>query len=207
MEVREPTEDDLVSAWHMLTRSFNWPRTDEEKWISSIGPLERCRVAVTDAAGDREVAAFSRVRPFGQFFGGRSVPMAGYSPVGVAPEFRGRGLGSIVTADHFPVLRERGEVLAGLMPATTKLYRGVGFELGAVWTNRALPIRSLQMLPPQPGVVVRRATLDDVPAIEACYSRHARLQPGWLDRPDVWWKRILVDAWDERHIYVVDGEN
>src|SRR4051812_2835117 len=207
MEGREPTEGDLVSAWHMLTRSFNWPRTDEEKWISSIGPLERCRVAVTGAAGDREVAAFSRVRPFGQFFGGRSVPMAGYSPVGVGPEFRGRGLASVITADHYPVLRERGEVIAGLFPATTRLYRTVGFELGAVWSDRRFPIRSLERLAPSGGVQVRRARRDDIPAIQACYAAHAPGHPGWLDRPDVWWNRILVETWDERHVYVVDGDS
>jgi len=202
LDVREPAgEDELRGAWRLLARSFNWPMGDDDKFLATVGPNERMRVAMVDG----EVAGFSRVRPFGQFFGGRSVPMAGYSPVGVAPEFRGRGLGSTVTAAHFPVLRERGEVLAGLMPATTRLYRGVGFELGAVWAIRGLPIRSLQMLPPKPGVSVRRATLDDAPAIEACYARHARSQPGWLDRPEVWWKRILVDAWDERHVYVVDG--
>src|SRR4051794_26880558 len=83
LETREPREDELANAWRMLVRSFNWPITDEEKWITNIGPLERCRVAVVGDGDDRDVAAFSRVRPFGQFFGGRSVPMAGYSPVGV----------------------------------------------------------------------------------------------------------------------------
>jgi predicted acetyltransferase len=206
MEVRAPTEDDLVSAWHMLTRSFNWPRTDEEKWISTIGPLERCRDAVTGRDGDREVAAFSRVRPFGQFFGGRSVPMAGYSPVGVAPDFRGRGLASVITADHYPTLRERGEVIAGLYPATTRLYRSVGFELGAVWTDRRFPIRSLERLSPSVGVDVRRARRDDVSAIKACYAAHAPRRQGWLDRPEVWWNRILDEQWDDRHLYVVDGD-
>lgn len=205
MEVREPSEDELVGAWHMLTRSFNFPRADEEKWLASIGPLERCRVAVAGSGADREVAAFSRVRPFGQFFGGRSVTMAGYSPVGVGPEFRGRGLASVITADHYPVLRERGEVIAGLYPATTRLYRGVGFELAAVWSDRRFPIRSLQTLAPAAGVDTRRAKRDDIPAIQACYAAHARNHPGWLDRPDVWWNRILVEQWDERHVYVVDG--
>src|SRR5438874_2295684 len=206
MEVREPTEEELVGAWQMLTRSFNFPRTDEEKWLASIGPLERCRVAVTGSGDDREVAAFSRVRPFGQFFGGRSVKMAGYLPVGVGPEFRGRGLASVITADHYPVLRERGEVIAGLYPATTRLYRGVGFELGAVWSDRRLPIRSLQTIASVAGVEVRRAKRDDIPAIQACYAAHAPNHPGWLDRAEVWWNRILVEQWDERHVYVVDGE-
>ena len=202
-EVREPSGDDeLRAAWRVLSQSFGWPLADEDRFMSTLGPMERMRVAVVDG----EVAGFSRVRPFGQFFGGRSVPMGGYSPVGVAPPFRGRGLGSRLTADHFLSLRERGEVIAGLMPATTRLYRGVGFELGAVWSQQTLPIRSLQMLPPGAGLRVRRATPEDVPAIGECYRRFARTQPGCLDRPDVWWQRILVDVWDDRHVYVVDGD-
>src|SRR5437764_21723 len=114
-----------------------------------------------------------------------SATMAGYLPVGVGPEFRGRGLASVITADHYPVLRERGEVIAGLYPATTRLYRGVGFELGAVWSDRRLPIRSLQTIASVPGVEVRRAKRDDIPAIQACYAAHAPNHPGWLDRPEV----------------------
>src|SRR4051794_5481702 len=206
LDVREPREDELVGAWRMLVRSFNFAAADEEKWVTNIGPLERCRVAVAGSGDERDVAAFSRVRPFGQFFGGRSVPMAGYSPVGVGPEYRGRGLASVITADHYPALRERGEVIAGLYPATTKLYRGVGFELGAVWSDRRFPIRSLERLAPSGGVQVRRARRDDIPAIQACYAAHAPGHPGWLDRPEVWWNRILVETWDERHVYVVDGD-
>jgi predicted acetyltransferase len=131
--------------------------------------------------------------------------MAGYSPVGVAPAFRGQGLAARITATHYPVLRERGEVIAGLFPATTRLYRTVGFELAAVWSDRAFPIRSLQTLPPSAGVSVRRATLADLPAMKATYAATARWHPGWLDRPDVWWQQRLADVWDERQAFVVDG--
>jgi predicted acetyltransferase len=103
------------------------------------------------------------------------------------------------------VLRERGECIAGLYPATTRLYRTVGFELGAVWSDRRFPIRSLQHLAPS-GLHVRRAARDDVPAIQACYRSVAPGHPGWLDRPEVWWNRILIDAWDKLHVYVVDGD-
>ena len=209
IDVREPAdEDELRRAWTMLSESFNWPRADADKWLANIGPLERCRVAMTTGAGDRggQVAAFSRVRPFGQFFGGRSIPMAGYSPVGVGAEFRGRGLASVITADHYPVLRERGEVLAGLYPATTRLYRSVGFELGAVWSERRFPIRSLQLIPPASGVAVRRAQREDMPAIQDCYAAHAATHPGWLERPAVWWHRILEEVWDDRYVFVIDAE-
>jgi predicted acetyltransferase len=204
IDIREPSgEGEVRQAWQMLSRAFNWPAADEDKFVEGVGPLERCQVAVIDG----EVAAFARVRPFGQYYGGRSVPMAGFSPVGVDPQYRGHGLASLVTAAHYPILRERGEVVSGLYPASTRLYRGVGFEVAGVWAERVIPIRSLQMLPRAAGVAVRRASTDDIPAIQACYGRVAPNQPGWLDRPEVWWKRILKEGWADLHVYVVDGGN
>ena len=203
MEVREPADEgEIRQAWQMLSRSFGWPLADEDKFVEGLGPAERCRVAVVDG----EVAAFSRLRPFGQFHGGRRVAMGGHSPVGVGPEFRGRGLGTTITTAHYDAMRERGEVLAALYPATTRLYRGAGFEIAGVWAERAFPIRSLQMLPPGGGAArPRRAKREDVAAVKDCYRRQAVSRPGWLDRPDVWWDRILEKPWDERHLYVVDG--
>ena len=121
MEIRQPTgEDELRLVWALLRRSFNWA-DDGDRFIKSAGPLDRCLIAVEDG----EIAGFSRVRPFGQFYGGRSVPMAGVSPVGVDPQFRGRGVASQVTTAQFDRARDRGDVISGLYPATTKLYRGM----------------------------------------------------------------------------------
>src|SRR5206468_1643284 len=107
VEIRHPSgEDELRQAGEVLHRSFNWPHADIDRFVSTGGPLERCFVAVE---GD-SVRGFSRVRPFGQYYGGRSVPMAGVSPVGVDPEYRGRGLASQLTSAHFGPARERGEV-------------------------------------------------------------------------------------------------
>lgn len=204
MEVREPRDEDEVrAAWGVLSRAFGWPLADVDKFVEGLGPMERCRVAVTD---DGQVTAFSRLRPFGQFFGGRRVAMGGHSPVGVDPEHRGRGLGTTVTAAHYPAMRARGEHLAALFPASTRLYRGAGFEIAGVNVERRLPIRSLQMLPPS-TLRPRRASRDDIPAIKDCYRRYAAAQPGWLDRPDVWWDRLIEKPWDDRHTYVVDGDN
>jgi len=185
----------------VLHRSFNWPHADIDRFVSTGGPLERCFVAVE---GD-SVRGFSRVRPFGQYYGGRSVPMAGVSPVGVDPEYRGRGLASQLTSAHFGPARERGEVISGLYPASTRLYRGVGYEVAGLWAERIIPIRSLQQLQKPAGVTVRRATPDDWPAVKDCYQRLAPTRAGWLDRPEVWWDRLLVQRGDDLFVYVVDG--
>jgi predicted acetyltransferase len=193
-------EDELRRVWEMLCRAFGWNAADFERFAPGA-PLDRV-LAVFD---EGEPLACARIRSFGQFFGGRRVPLAGYSPVGVAAEARGRGYGSHVTAAHYPMLREHGEVLAGLYPATTTLYRKVGFEIAGAWSRRVVKTRELTRLPAARGTVVRRATEEDRAAIEVCYRRLAAPTNGFLDRSTRWWDRIF--AAPNQQIYVVDGTN
>lgn len=200
--LRHPeTDAEVVACFELLVRAFNFPRGDVERFAST---LDRDR-ALAVFVGD-EVAAFSRIRPFGQFFGGKRVPMGGHSPVGAAPEFRGRGFGSMVTAGHYPDLRERGEVIAGLFPATTALYKGVGFGLAGVWAIHKLPTRALKDLRPT-SVRTRRGSQKDVPAVKERYRAWAARQPGHLDRSDAWWDLNFLREFDETlYLYVVDGD-
>ncbi|MDQ3107249.1 MAG: GNAT family N-acetyltransferase [Actinomycetota bacterium] len=203
--VRAPeSEEEWRECNRIAARGFNGPLTAEadDEWLTKAHK-DRCLAVFV---GD-DMAAWAQVRPFGQFFGGRSVAMGGFSPVAAAPEHRGHGYGSLVTAAHFPHLRERGEVIAGLYPAQTQLYRGTGFEVAGTMAFRTLPTRSLHKLRSLGGVQVRRASLDDLPAVKECYRRYAATQPGWLDRPDVWWENIAPAAkFHEQHLYLVEGE-
>jgi predicted acetyltransferase len=191
-------EDELRRVWEMLCRAFGWNAADFERFAPGA-PLDRV-LAVFD---DDVPVACARIRTFGQFFGGKRVALGGYSPVGVAAEHRGRGYGSHVTAAHFPLLREQGEVLAGLYPATTALYRKVGFEIAGVWSRRTVKVRELTRVPAARGIVTRRATDEDRAAIEACYRRVAQHTNGFLDRSAPWWDRIFAAS--SQQTYVVDG--
>jgi predicted acetyltransferase len=198
-EVRAPRDEDEQRAiWGMLCRAFGWNVADFERFRGG-GPLERILAVFVDD----EPVATSRIREFGQFFGGRCVPMGGFSPVGVSAEHRGRGFGSLVTAAQYPLLRERGEVLSGLYPATNALYRKVGFEIAGVWSQHKTRTRELQRLPLGRGIPTRRATADDRPAIEACYARVAPGIDGFLDRRELWWNRLFGP--ENQQLYVVDG--
>src|SRR5690348_6096542 len=138
--LRHPeTDEEVERCWEVIVRAFNFPRPDKDRFVDGLDRQRALAVFVGD-----EVAAFSRIRPFGIYYGGKRIPMGGHSPVGTAPEFRGRGFGSMVTAGHFADLRERGEVVAALYPATTAVYRGVGFGLAGVWALHKLTTRSLQ---------------------------------------------------------------
>ena len=203
--LRAPESDDeWRQCYRIAAQGFDGPRTTEAE-DEQLPKFHRDR-CIAAFVGD-DVAAWSQVRPFGQFFGGRCVPMGGFSPVVTAAEHRGHGYGSMVTAAQYPAMRERGEVISGLYPAQTQLYRGNGFEVAGVYAYRTFPTRSLHHLRPSGSVTVRKGTVDDLPAIKDCYRRYAATQDGWLDRPDVWWDNILPakDVGTEQFLYVVDG--
>jgi predicted acetyltransferase len=205
LTIRSPeTDDEFRQCYRVAAQAFNGPMTPEaeEERVAQLH-RDRCMAVFVDG----EVAAWSQVRPFGQFLGGRRVAMGGFSPVVAAKEHRGRGYGSMVTAAQYPLMRERGEVISGLYPAQTQLYRGNGFEVAGVYTYRTFPTRSLHHLRPSTAVRIRRGTVDDLPAVKACYRRYAPTQHGWLDRPDVWWEHVLPadKLGTEQFLYVVDG--
>lgn len=198
------TDDEWRAADRVFQRGFGLhadPETEERNFARQLRDDNRYLAVFV---GD-DVAAAAQVRPFGMFLGGRSVPLGGYSPVAVAPEHRGVGHGTRVTVAHFPHLRDRGEVLAGLYPASTKLYRGSGFEVAGVYVVHSIFTRHLNAIRPTvQWPTVRRLTTDDVEAIKSCYRRVAAGHPGWLDRPDAWWDNRILENLDEEHWYGVD---
>ena len=200
------SEDEWKQCFRIAAQGFNGPITPESE-AEQLPKFHRDRVLAA-LVGD-DVAAWSQVRPFGQFFGGRRVTMGGFSPVVTAAEHRGHGYGSLVTAGQFPLMRERGEVISGLYPAQTQLYRGNGFEVAGVYAYRTLPTRSLHHLRPSGSVRVRKGTAADLAAVKDCYRRYAATQEGWLDRPDVWWDNILPadKVGSEQFLYVADGDD
>lgn len=198
--LRQPeTDDEVAACYEIVVRSLGFPRERLDLFRETLDRERALGVFV-----DGTAAAFARIRPFGLFLGGERVPMGGHSPVSTAPEFRGRGFGSMVTAGHFPDLRERGEVIAALYPATTSLYRGVGFGIAGAWNSYKVPARSLQTLRPVPGVAIRQASMDDLPGVKDAYRRQAQRTHGHLDRSDGWWEFIMRDLDKSAYLYVVD---
>jgi len=197
---RFANDADLTSVWDVFVRSFDFPQSRFDEWLGDSDPARV--LAVFD--GERAVAA-SRMITFGQWYGGRRVPMAGFSPVAVAPEHRSRGLGRIVTAGQYDDLRQRGEVAAGLFPAAVALYRSVGFELAGGYVERRIPSAHLAAIRGGRDVVVRPGTAADVAGVRACYDRIAATRSGYLDRPEELWRRKVPGDLAGLHLYVVDA--
>jgi predicted acetyltransferase len=113
-----------------------------------------------------------------------------------------------VVAAALPAMRERGEAISPLGPATTRLYRGLGWELAGAQCWRNVQTRTLELLPGPAGVSIRAAIEDDLPAIRACYERVAAETDGFLDRRDLYWAMWSASWWDPGHYtYVVDADD
>jgi predicted acetyltransferase len=96
-------------------------------------------------AGGRMVASASW-HDMRQWWHGRPLPMAGVAAVMVAPEFRGRGVGRTLMTEVLDAIARRGYPLSVLYPATTPIYRSLGWELAGGDYRVALPARSLRSL-------------------------------------------------------------
>jgi predicted acetyltransferase len=159
---------------------------------------------------DGRLVGSAAVMPFGQWFGGRRVPLGGVAAVTVAPEVRGRSVARTLLRDALAAMRDRGEVLSGLFPTTARLYRSVGYEHGARHLVTGLSIDTLARVEaPQGGCEI--APLDPdriVDTVAPVYEAMAAQHDGWLSRSELWWRRFAhryADVDNRRAYTVTDG--
>ncbi|UCE84610.1 MAG: GNAT family N-acetyltransferase [Deltaproteobacteria bacterium] len=180
--VRVLEASDLGEAFELDREAFNQPKEVRERWLAHAEP-ERFHGVFADG----RLVALTQVHAFGQFFGGRSVPMGGVASVATAPDQRGKGLATRALLDALAAMRERGEVISALFPASTQLYRKLGWEVGGLYAFWRMPTAALLRLPPAPEKRVRRVGAEDLPRLKQCYARYARGVNGLLDRSDNLW--------------------
>jgi predicted acetyltransferase len=140
------TEDQLDAVIRVRTRSFGGLAADDrERWTKDALAFIQDGRYVGVADGD-EVVAAARFWDFQQWWGGRRIPVAGVAGVVVAPEYRGRGVGSKLMRGVLQRAVDKGFPLTALYPATTVLYRHLGYEFGGhryKFSFRAADLRSL----------------------------------------------------------------
>jgi len=218
-EIREVAPGDDLEALFDLSRRAFGPATGPP----ASAPARASRQAQLNAAIDerRVFAAFvggqlvasARYHDMRQWWHGRSMPMAGVAAVMVAPEHRGQGVGRALMRVLLDAIAARGYPLSVLYPATTPLYRSLGWELAGGHHHAVIPARSLRALVPPdvtrksaglPGdepagterpAAVRRAGPDDAADVLAVLGRvHERARdcgPNTRDRGTV--ARWLAD--------------
>jgi len=197
---RFASQADLDGIWEVFRVCFGVADARRAEWVDTV---DASRALVID--GPRgEIAAMSHIRRFDQWFGGRAVPMGGFSPVGVAPEHRGRGLARTVTAGQFASMRDHGEVISALFPASLALYRAVGFEVAGSYVLRRFPATHLASIRPQRPVDVRRGTPDDLGAVERCHAASLATRDGGLTRTTTHWRHDVPADLAATMLFVVD---
>jgi predicted acetyltransferase len=202
-EIRFLAQDDLEQAFRLDQQAFNTPEKNRDLWIRRAIPERK-----HGAFADGRLAAVTHVHAFGQFFGGRSVPMGGVGDVAVAPEHRGKGLARRIMIEALQAMRARGEVISTLFPATTTLYRSVGYELAgaAVW-HQVSPLALRDLRGPN-SLTTRRIEKDDDPTgIRLCYEGVAPGINGWVDRDDWRWQSLWEWWHAGRYVYTCENSS
>lgn len=129
--------------------------------------------------------------PLGQWFGGRSVSMAGIASVAIAPHARGNGAAALLMQSVLAEAYEQGFALSTLYPATQRLYRQVGYEQAGTHGLWEVPLSTIGRVGDALSMLPIDAT-SDRPHLAALYRRQAPGENGWLDRSDALWQFALT---------------
>ena len=167
----------------ILSHAFGGTPDGTAAWLEAVGH-DNMRVL----RGKGGVRACLGVVAMGQFFGGRSIPIEGIAGVAVRTDWLRRGTATELMRRALRGARARGAAASSLFASTTALYRGVGYEQAGT--------RHLAKLPPvmahgrDHALPVRRATSDDMAAVQALYRGFAASHDGHLDRGSYIWPRL-----------------
>ena len=172
--------DDVI---RVRSRSFGpLGASNREEWIKDAQEFIDGNRYLGVADGD-EVVAAGRIWDFRQWWGGRQVPMAGIASVVVSPEYRGRGVGSMLMRGVLARSVEQGFPLTALYPATTVIYRHLGYEFGGGRYRFSFPAADLRSLGGKDVGIRRAGPADAGRFLELVAESHAA---GRVNGPLVW---------------------
>jgi predicted acetyltransferase len=153
--------DDPEALLDLSVRAFGpVARADRPRWEDNTGAAITAGRYLGAFDGGRLVAA-AQYHDMIQWWHGRPVPMAGVANVMVAPEERGRGTGRAVMRALLGLIGDRGYPVSALYPATTALYRSLGWEIAGGLSRLTIPSHALRSLVTTDAALPR----DDPPAL------------------------------------------
>jgi len=134
---------------------------------------------------------------------GADLPAAGVSWVSVLPTYRRRGILRSLMTRQLADIRDRGEPLAVLWASESVLYGRYGYGR-ASWTHAYTIHRGEGALaadaPSDPDLRLRITEPGQVRAeLAKVYEAAFDTRPGFFERTDTWWDRMLWDPAEERH--------
>ncbi|WP_433238986.1 GNAT family N-acetyltransferase [Streptosporangium sp. CA-135522] len=204
MELRELTVDDLDAVLDNRRRAFGpVPAPEEERWRAMTASVMAGGRYLGVVDGPRLVAT-SRIHDFTQWWHGRPISMGGVASVTVAPEDRGRGVGRILMQATIDRCAALGHPISALYPATTHIYRSLGWEHAGAMHRATLSAEALRTIRPTEQVKVRRMGPGDASEVIAILGRvHAATRAcGPLVRDESAWRLCLEEKDD--FLYLAD---
>ncbi|TDC48215.1 GNAT family N-acetyltransferase [Actinomadura sp. KC345] len=203
MEIRALGWDERYAVRDSTARAFG-PVLDEawERRSEAARPTWEAGRWFAGFDGDRIVAT-GVLHDMTQWWHGRPVSMAGVSAITVAPEDRGRGLGRRLMTDLLRRCAGFGHPLAMLYPATTRIYRSLGWEHAGAQHHIEIPAEALRTVAAE-RVPVRRAGREDAGEAAAVIGRaHERARDsgpvGW---PEARWRGMLGHR--DEYVYLAE---
>lgn len=191
---RPLTPEEALATSSRAAESFGREADEEalERWTRHIERGEMW--ALADGSGT--VLAQGRLALVDHWFGGRLVPTQHVSSLAVPPQYRGAGAGRAFMQAAIERGAEQGAGLSLLFPATTRMYRSLGYEHAGTFTRYRVEARAAPAL----GPTLRRATDADWPAIRRCGDRAAAGLSGPPARTGHAWETLRTAAYH----YVLD---
>src|SRR5258708_37468574 len=169
MEIRALGAGDVDAIRDIRTGAFGRrPDGDWDRWAALTGATLGNGRFLGGFDGPRLIAT-ARIIDFGQWWHGRRVSMGGISTVTVAPEERGRGAGRKIMTAALERCAEFGHAVSVLYPATTPIYRSLGWEHAGALELVTLPSEALRTVAGA-AIKVRRAVPDDAAEVRAVIS-------------------------------------
>lgn len=176
--------EDAQQLGVIISQCFNDQSPDGWQTYSHRIGLENFRVI--RKAG--QIIGGLSIYHMGQWYGSRSIPMAGIASVGISPEHRGTGAAVELLTHTLQELYTKGVPLSTLYAATQRPYRNVGYEQGGAFCSWEVQTDSIQtrssILPMQPVIPIRHCVFHDL------YYQQAKATNGYLDRDQAIWERI-----------------
>lgn len=174
--------EETQPLWNMIDQALH--RAMQPGWAEHVGQ-ENFR----SIRHDGRLAGGLGIMNMGQWFGGRSVPTAGVTAVGIAPEFRGEGVASALLKSTLKEIHDNGTPLSTLFPSTLTVYRRSGYERAGVRMVYELPTKEIDVSSRDLDIV--EADDSNREDIFLTYNARAEITSGNLDRPSLMWDPIL----------------
>lgn len=204
MEIRDLTPDDLDGVLDIRKRSFGvLSAADQEQWRATVTPV-LAEGRYLGAFDGTRITAAARLRRYTQWWHGRPQPMSAIAGVTVNPEDRGRGVGGLLMRAVLERSAALGDAVSSLYPATTPVYRKLGYEHAGVRLRATLPAEELRTVRATDPVKVRRMGPDDALEVMAVLARaHAESRAsGPISWDESTWRLWLAE--EDDFLYLAD---